>query len=230
MFFYDARGEGGIWIPRVEKHFTLILMKKSIIRAGIYVLFAALAFYPTMLNGQAPSATDPYVPLSVEEKAKVFGHRIIAPSSLAKTAFTSGINQWRDSPPEWGQGMAGYGRRYGSKTGTRAAQNAIGFVTAAALHQDPRYFRSAETGFLRRTQYAVKATFVTRNDSGQNQIAIWKIVGNYGGQAVSNIWKPDRYHDVPDTLFQGSLSMGYDAASNLLQEFWPDIRQRILRR
>lgn len=197
---------------------------------GFFVLFVAALFYPKTLNGQTPLLSDPYVPLSVEEKAKVFGHRIIAPSALAKTAFTSGINQWRDTTPEWGQGMAGYARRYGSKTGTRAAENAIGFVTAAAFHQDPRYFRSGENGFWRRTQYAVKSTFVTRDDSGQNQIAIWKIAGNYGGQVVSNIWKPDRYHDVPDTLARGSVSMGYDAASNLLKEFWPDIRRRIFRR
>jgi len=195
-----------------------------------FVLSLAIAVYPATLNGQTPLATDPQVALSVKEKATFFGYRTIAPSSFAKTAFTSAIDQWRDSPPEWGQGMAGYARRYGDKTGTRAAENGIGLVAAAALHQDPRYFRSGETGFWRRTQYAVKATVLTRNDSGERSIAIWKFSANYGAQFVSNAWRPDRVTPVPDTLARGTVSMGYDAASNLFKEFWPDIRQRVFRR
>jgi hypothetical protein len=195
-----------------------------------FLLFGAVSFCPSTLNAQAPLATDQYAPLSVREKARVFGHRVVAPTSLAKSAFTSGIDQWRDSPPEWGQGMAGYGRRYGSKTGTRAAENGIGFLTAAALHQDPRYFRSVETGVWRRTRYALERTVVTRSDNGRETIAIWNITAHYGAQFVSNIWRPDRVTPVPDTLARGSISMGYAAASNLFKEFWPDIRQRIFRR
>jgi hypothetical protein len=214
-------------------HFRTSLSRvrlSAVAQNTFFVLCLAMAVYPATLNGQTPSATDPHVALSVSEKATFFGYRIIAPTSLAMSAFTSGIDQWRDSPPEWGQGMAGYGRRYGSKTGTRAAENGIGFLTAAALHQDPRYFRSGETGFWRRTQYAAKATIVTRSDSGHRSIAIWKISANYGAQFVSNTWQPDRVTPVPDTLLRGSISMGYDAASNLFKEFWPDIRQRVFRR
>jgi hypothetical protein len=206
-------------------------MKVSMVFNGLFLLlFGAASFCPATLNAQTPSATDPYAPLSVREKARVFGHRIIAPTSLATAAFSSGIDQWRDSPPEWGQGMAGYGRRYGSKTGTRTAENGIGFLTAAALHQDPRYFHSSDTGVWRRAKYAVKRTVVTRNDSGQQTIAVWNITAHYGAQFVSNIWRPERVTPVPDTLARGSVSMGYDAASNLFKEFWPDIRQRIFRR
>jgi len=86
-------------------------MKNSMVFNGFFLLlFGAASFCSATLNAQAPSATDPYAPLSVREKARIFGHRIIAPTSLATSAFSSGIDQWRDSPPEWGQGMAGYGR------------------------------------------------------------------------------------------------------------------------
>ena len=127
-------------------------MKNSTILNGFFLLFGAVSFCHTTLNAQTPLATDRYTPLSVREKASVFGHRIIAPTSLAKSAFTSAIDQWRDSPPEWEQGIAGYGRRYGSKTGTRTAENGIGFLTAAVLHQDPRYFRSGEAGGWRKAK------------------------------------------------------------------------------
>jgi hypothetical protein len=205
-------------------------MKHLRVFHGFLLLFGVVSFCPTMLNAQTPLASDPYAPLSVREKAKLFGHRTIAPASLAKSAFTSGIDQWRDSPPEWGQGMAGYLRRYGSKTGTRSAENGIGFLTAALLHQDPRYFRSGDTGIWRRAKYAIERTVVTRSDSGRQTVAIWNITSHYGAQFISNTWRPDRVTPVPDTLARGSVSMGYDAASNLFKEFWPDIRQRIFRR
>ena len=227
--FRVDRPEGSIdvhtWI------FKRLLMKNSMVLNGFFLLlFWAVSLCPSTLNAQAPLATDQYAPLSVREKGKVFGQRIISPASLAKSAFTAGIDQWRDSPPEWGQGMAGYFRRYGSKNGTRSAENGIGFLTAAALHQDPRYFRSGETGVWRRTKYALERTVVTRRDSGRQTIAIWNISAHYGAQFVSNTWRPDRVTPVPDTLARGSISMGYDAASNLLKEFWPDIRQRLFRR
>src|SRR5262245_64347366 len=107
----------------------------------LFFLLGAVSFSPATLNAQAPLATDQYAPLSVREKATFFGRRVIAPSSLAKSAFTAGIDQWRDSPQEWGQGIDGYVRRYASKTGTRAVENGIGFLKAAALYQAPRYFR-----------------------------------------------------------------------------------------
>jgi hypothetical protein len=194
------------------------------------LIFTVAALHPAVSNGQTPLATDPYSPLLVADKAKVFGHRIVAPTSLAKSAVTAGINQWQNSPAEWGQGLAGYGRRYGHKVGTRAIENGIGFVTAAAMHEDPRYFRSAEGSFWGRVQYALKNTVMTRKDSGQQTIAVWRISGNYGAQFVSNAWRPDRYTQVSDTLGRGTVSIGYDAASNLLKEFWPDIRKRIFRR
>jgi hypothetical protein len=203
-------------------------MKRSIF-SGFFLIFTAVALHPAMVAGQTPTASDPYVPLSVGEKAKVFGSRVIVPSAFAKSAFSAGIAQWRDSPHEWGQGMAGYGRRYGSRVGTRALENGIGFLTAAAVHEDPRYFFSGETGFWRRVHYAVETAVVTRTDSGNRTIALWRLSGNYGAQFVSNTWRPDRETHVSDTLIRGTISVGYDAASNVFKEFWPDIRRKVLR-
>src|ERR1700675_2425539 len=40
------------------------------------------------------------------------------PYSIATAALAGGINQAKNNPPEWGQGMAGYGQRGGSNYGT----------------------------------------------------------------------------------------------------------------
>jgi hypothetical protein len=183
---------------------------------------ATVANNPTATDSSA--ATD-YVPLTTGEKAATFGKRIIAFSSFAKSAFGAGISQWKDSPEEWGQGMAGYGRRYGHKLANRAVENGIGFLVAGPLGQDPRYFHSEKTGIFRRTAYALESTILTRNDQGGKELSVWRFAGNYGAQFVSNTWRPERYHDVSDTLVRGTMSIGFDAATNVLKEFWPDIRR-----
>jgi hypothetical protein len=79
-------------------------------------------------------------------------------------------------------------------------------------------------------RHALAHTVITRNDSGGREFAVWRFAGNYGAQFVSNAWRPERYTGVSDTLGRGTVSIGYDAASNLFKEFWPDIRKHVLRR
>jgi hypothetical protein len=168
--------------------------------------------------------------LSVGGKALLFGKRVLNPESFAKSAFTAGINQWANDPYEWGQGFDGYARRYGHKIANRGVENGIGFVTAAALREDPRYFPSTEAGVWRRTRHAIISTFLTRTDDGGRRISTWRFVGNYGSQFVSNTWRPPSDRGNLDALRRGSYSIGFDVASNVFKEFWPDIKQKLFRR
>jgi hypothetical protein len=152
------------------------------------------------------------------------------PSGFGKSIVTAAIAHWQDSPEEWGQGMAGFGRRYGHRILNRAAENAIGLGVSAALRQDPRYFRDPEASGGGRVWNALKQVVVTRTDGGGKTFAAWRVAGNYGGQFVSNSWRPERQRNVGDTMIRGSVSMGLDAASNVFKEFWPDIRRRIFKK
>ena len=192
---------------------------------GFAFVLLLIVLVAPVTQAQTPLATDPYVPLSAGEKASLFGHRMIEFSAFGKTAFTSGLDQARDSPEEWGQGLAGYGHRFAHKYANRGLENAFGLLVAVPLHQDPRYFRSGESGAWQRTLHAARSSFITRTDSGGETIAAWRLAGNYGAQVVSNLWRPERQRTVSDTLKRGTVSVGYDVISNLVKEFWPDIRK-----
>ena len=71
---------------------------------------------------------------------------------------------------------------------------------------------------------------MTRTDGGGKTFAAWRVAGNYGGQFVSNAWRPERQTGVGDTMIRGTVSMGFDAASNVFKEFWPDIRRRVFKK
>jgi hypothetical protein len=192
----------------------------------ILALLCAAAAYPQ----SGPFAKEPYEPVSVGEKFKIHMRRIYEPSGLGKSAFTAAINQWQDDPEEWGQGMKGYGRRYGHKLVNRGVENVIGFSVATALKQDPRYFYSGEQGVWRRLKYATASTLVTRTDSGGKTLSVWRLTGNYGAAFISNAWRPSRINSSGDALVRGTIAIGYDFASNIFKEFWPDIKRKFFRR
>ena len=197
---------------------------------GFLSICLSAVLCPALANGQSPLATDPYVPLTVEKKAKIFAIRTIAPSSLLKSAVAAGISHWKDSPEEWHQGVTGYGHRFGHRMATRGVENGIGFVVASALHEDPRYFYLSQGTVGQRVGHGLKSAILTRTDNGGWRPSIWRVTSNYGAQFVSNAWRPESEHGVGDTLVRGTLSIGYDAAFNVFKEFWPDIRRKVFRR
>src|SRR5947209_431537 len=53
----------------------------------------------------------PYTRLSAKEKFEQYVQASIGPAPDLGEAASAGISQLADSPSEWGQGAAGYGRR-----------------------------------------------------------------------------------------------------------------------
>jgi hypothetical protein len=152
------------------------------------------------------------------------------PEGLTSSIVYAGYLQEIDSPREWGQGGAGYGRRLGSTLAYSGVRNALGFGLDSALHQNPRYYRAGGTGLWRRTGHAIRGTILTRTDSGGETFATWRFGSAYSAAFLSNQWRPDRVNTASLSLSQGSTQIGFDLLANLGSEFWPDIRSRIFRR
>jgi hypothetical protein len=108
--------------------------------------------------------------------------------------------------------------------------SALAFGLDSTLHQDPRYFRSTDTGFWRRAGHALRGTVLTHTDSGGETLSTWRFGSDYGSAMLSNMWYPDRLNTARLGFIQGSVTLGFDLASNLGCEFWPDIRRKVLSR
>ena len=126
--------------------------------------------------------------------------------------------------------MEGYGKRYGHRMLQRSVQNAIGFGAAMALKEDGRYFRRPRGTVVQRIGNALEQTVTTRNNQGGLTFPGWRLAGSVGGQFVSNAWRPESDRGAGDTMIRVSISLGFDAASNVFKEFWPDIRRKVFRR
>jgi hypothetical protein len=169
-------------------------------------------------------------PLTVGGKFTLTVKDSFDPVEIPYIGLLAGISQAENSEPSYGQGFAGYGRRYV----TAFADNTIGnFMTEAIfpsmLRQDPRYFQLGRGGFWRRAGYALSRLIVTRTDSGQSQFNYSEIAGNGVGAGIALAYHPAHERNFPDTMTFWGTQITWDGVANEMKEFWPDIDHWLLR-
>lgn len=186
-------------------------------------IFGVLPNYRTA-NGGAP-----YAPITTKQKfAIAFKDSFDYPVYLTSAGF-AGLYQLDDQNPSFGQGLKGYAKRLGSSYGDQAIGNVMteGLVPAL-IHQDPRYFR---LGPVRRkwyrTGYALRGVVTARNDNNGKWVFNYsEWVGNAAAVAISNVYYPNDTRDAADNTEKLMVQIATDAFSNVLKEFWPDIKQK----
>ncbi|MGA3018967.1 MAG: hypothetical protein ABSF62_17735 [Bryobacteraceae bacterium] len=145
-------------------------------------------------------------------------------------AAFAGLYQIENQNPSFGQGMKGYAKRLGTAYGDQMIGNMMteGFVPAL-FHQDPRYFRLGEGPKLGRAWYALTRIAVARMDSGRNAFNFSEWGGNAAAVAISNAYYPDT-RTVSNNAQRLLIACGTDAFSNVLKEFWPDVKRKFFRK
>jgi len=167
--------------------------------------------------------------MSAKEK---LGHYIGAtygPTAIGFSIIGAGLSQAIDSVPEWGQGMEGYAKRFGSRYANKIVQNSIEALVGIILDEDPRYVSSNRQGLWRRSWNATRQLFLTNKDSGGKRSAYSKIIAIGGALYISRRWHPESERRLNNYLSAGAVCLGMEAAKNLFAEFWPDLRHRLLR-
>jgi hypothetical protein len=143
--------------------------------------------------------------------------------------FLAGLSQAENSEPGYGQGIGGYGKRFGASAADGTIENFLtGAILPSLLHQDPRYFQSGQGGFWRRTGYSVSRIFVTRTDSGGHQFNYSEILGSAISSGISTYsYHPKGDRTLPNTVSVWGTQVGYDTITIVVKEFWPDIRRKL---
>jgi len=176
--------------------------------------------------------SDPSGPPALTVKAKwvYLFQSTYEPKSSFFSLAGAGIKQARDSMPEWGQGMEGYGKRLGSSFSHKIIKRNIQFGVSCLLREDPRYFFSEGQGFGKRSLYAMSRSFVSNKDGGGIRPGYSKFIATFGGAYISRQWHPARKQTMHEYLIAGAISIGMDMAKNAFNEFWPDMKKMLCRR
>ena len=164
-------------------------------------------------------------PLSAEDKARLALRNTFGPRAIGNRMIVAGFDMVRSKPEEWGGGMDAYTMRFGSRMGRLAVRNAVRLSTDVAFGIDPRYDRCACAGFWSRTGHAWKRVVVSRSDGGNDMPAISNFAGAYVTPFITYTWYPDRLDTTRRKIDSGTLHLGWRGVSNMIREFWPDVKR-----
>lgn len=181
-------------------------------------------------NNRTTEGSLPYKPISTKRKISIaFKDSFDWPVYPTSGLFAS-LYQLDGQNPSFGQGMAGYARRLGTAYGDQVIGNMMteGFMPSL-LHEDPRYFRVNDGSKKSRLAKALLQILVTHTDSGGRTFNFSEWGGNAVAAAISNAYYPDS-RSATENLEKLLISCGTDALSNVLKEFWPDVKRRFQRK
>ena len=165
-------------------------------------------------------------PISWKEKFAITAKGAFDPYEFVIVGIVAGIRQADNAYDEFGQGMEGYAKRYGTAFADQVDGNImVGAVFPSILKTDPRYFRMGRGGYRHRFGYAISRIFVTRKDSGGSVFNVSEFAGNATAIGISNFYYPAADRSVSSNITNWGLQMGIDAFGNELKEFWPDIHR-----
>lgn len=167
-------------------------------------------------------------PLSVKDKFKIATYGSFDKYEFGIVAVLAAKDQATDADSAYGQGVAGYAKRYGAAFADQAVENImVGGVYPSLLREDPRYYQRGKGGFPRRFGYAFSRIFVTRTDSGRTDFNYSEFLGAATAAGISNLYAPAadrRFSNDAGTFLTG---VAVDTLGNELKEFWPDVRRKV---
>jgi hypothetical protein len=179
-------------------------------------------FMPGQPLPDAPS----YVPLTAQQKFDLFVRSTHSAGMGFSIMADALIAQASGAYPRFNDGTSGFGQRLGvSAAGEEAAAFFSGFLFPTLFKQDPRYFRSHQTRIVDRLAYAASRVIIGRSDDGRNVVNFSAISGQFAQAALSNAYIPYRNESVSGTIENALTGLSSVAQAQILNEFWPDIKQ-----
>ena len=182
--------------------------------------------YGVLPNYRTAESSTPFAPITSKQKFTLAWKDSANGPSYVMGALFSSLSQVNNTNPSFGQGLKGYGHRYITALADQDLGNMLteGFLPSL-LHEDPRFFRKGTGGGWSRAGYAASRVLVTRTDKDTWRFNTSEFLGNGIVAAAGNLYYPDA-RSGPDTALRMFSQIGTDAISNVLKEFWPDVKKK----
>ena len=161
------------------------------------------------------------VPLSAGQKFHLAWRSTIDPVSFLGIAFAAGYEQAANQFSGFGQGAAGYGKRFGAGFGDDAVADFLGgAILPVIFHQDPRYYYQGTGSVKSRAWHAVSSVVITHGDNGRLQFNYSNVIGSFASAGISNLYYPaSNRNGIGLTLGNAATGLGFGAFAAVMQEF-----------
>jgi hypothetical protein len=159
------------------------------------------------------------VPMTTKQKFQLATRDTLDWTSFIGVTVSAGVEQANNSYAGYGQGAAGYGKRWAARFGDGRISDYFDHAIYASLfHQDPRYFYQGTGTTKSRVYHAIASAFVARSDSGNMMPNYSYLLGAMTSGALSNLYYPhaDRGWDLVFT--NAAIGIGGRAAGAVARE------------
>jgi len=159
-------------------------------------------------------------PLTAKQKFSLAVRGTFDPVAMLGVGFAAGIEQANNSYAGYGQGAAGYSKRFAAKFADgRSSDFLTHAVFPALLHQDPRYYYQGSGSIKSRIAHAVTSAFVARSDTGRPVPNTSYFLGDLCAGALSNLYYPKANRGADLVFTNAAVGLAGRIGTNLMREF-----------
>ena len=159
-------------------------------------------------------------PLGAKQKFGLAWKATIDPVTIGIAAGVAGFEQGDDEFNGYGQGTAGYFKRFGAVYADTVTGTFIGgAILPTLLKQDPRYFYKGTGTAHSRVLYAIVNAVICKGDNKHWQPNYSSIGGSLAAGGIANLYYPAQNRGVALTFENALITIGESAAGNLFEEF-----------
>jgi len=160
------------------------------------------------------------VPLNARQKFKLAWRSSTDPVTFIGVGVLAGFEQASDDFSGYGQGMQGYGKRFGAAYADVFGGTFIGSaILPSLLKQDPRYFYKGTGSVKSRIGYALANAVICKGDNKRWQPNYSSILGSFAVGGISYLYYPSSDRSAGLLVQNSMLRLGESALAGVVQEF-----------
>jgi hypothetical protein len=165
--------------------------------------------------------------LGLEDKFLLFVRGSFDPATFLSTGFNAGISQAEDHDHTFGQGMAGYSKRFGASYADQATFRFFkDFAYPSIFREDPRYYRLSHGSGGNRFLHAVEHAVLAHTDNGNRMFNFSEWLGTVSAVSLGNLYHPGNKRGFAPSAEGVAISVLTDMGYDELREFWPEISHK----
>jgi hypothetical protein len=159
-------------------------------------------------------------PLAPKQKFVLAWKSVTDPVTIVGVAAFAGIDQAADRWGGYGQGAAGYARRFGATYGDVFIGTFIdSAVLTSLLKQDPRYFYRGP-GTKRRIWYAIGNAVITKGDNKRYQPNYSAIIGGFATSGITYAYYPVSDRSAGLLVENALIRIATGSLAGIFQEYF----------
>jgi hypothetical protein len=159
-------------------------------------------------------------PMTTKQKYQLAAHDTFDWTGFISAGVAAGIQQANNSFKGYGQGAAGYGKRYAAVYGDVLFTDLFSHAVYPSLfHQDPRYHYQGSGSIKSRVLHAASFAIIARNDRGQSVPNYSYLAGAMTAGAISNLYYPHADRGANLVFTNAAIGIAGRAGGTILREF-----------